>query len=152
MSHILPGGLPVKHRDEHEGYEYYRRDVVPRTAGGRCVVSVYAIPPLKSAYPYHYHSENEEVFYILAGHGILTSPEGRSAVSAGEFLVFPAGGDGAHKLTNDSPTEMLEYIDFSAVGKIDVAHYPDSGKIGIWGGGINRVFETADAVDYYKGE
>ena len=144
--------LPVKHVCKHDGYEYYRRNFVQRTAGGQCIVSIYEIPPLKSAYPYHYHVKNEETFYILRGTGILKTPEGERAVSAGDLLFFPADSSGAHKLTNSSADEPLVYIDFDTDNDLDVSLYPDSGKIGVWGKDINRVYRTDGNVDYYEGE
>ena len=65
---------------------------------------------------------------------------------------FPTGPEGAHKLTNSSTTENLVYIDFDVVHEIDVAVYPDSDKIGIWGMEINKLFQKSDSVDYYEGE
>ena len=148
--------LPIKHKVVQEGYEYYRRDFLreflPRGEGGKSVVSVYEIPPGKAAYPYHYHLKNEETFYILSGHGLLKTPDGTRTVSAGDFLFFPADSGGAHKLTNASETENLIYIDFDVVHDIDIAIYPDSGKIGIWGKDTNRVYDMDADVDYYKGE
>ena len=47
---------------------------------------------------------------------------------------------------------MLIYIDFDVVHDLDVAVYPDSGKIGIWGKNVNRVWRTDDDVDYYENE
>ena len=115
-------------------------------------VCVYEIPPQKSAYPYHYHHKTEETFYILSGQGTLKTPEGDRVVTAGELIFFPAGPEGAHKLTNTSETENLVYIDFDVPHDLDVAVYPDSDKIGIWGMGINQVFPKSAAVDYYDGE
>ena len=144
--------LPVNHRCEHEGYEYYRRKFVPFGGANNTLVSVYEIPPGKAAYPYHYHHKNEETFYILSGEGILRTPDGERKVSAGDLLFFPAGSAGAHKLTNCSETENLTYLDFDVVHDVDVAVYPDSDKIGIWGKGINRIYPRNSAVDYYEGE
>ena len=143
---------PEKHTCKHEGYEYYRRDFVPRREGGQCMVSIYEVPPLKSAWPYHYHVKNEETFYIIRGEGLLKTPEGERMVKAGDLLFFPADSSGAHKLTNTSHTEPLIYIDFDTTNDLDAAVYPDSGKIGIWGKNINRVYRTEDNVDYYEGE
>ncbi len=144
--------LPVSHRCEHEGYEYFRRKFIPFGDAKNTLVSVYEIPPGKSAYPYHYHYKNEETFYILSGEGTLKTPEGDRKVGAGELLFFPTGEVGAHKLTNSSETEMLVYIDFDVVHDVDVAVYPDSEKIGIWGMGINRIYPQDGDVDYYDGE
>lgn len=144
--------LPVNHRCEHEGYEYFRRKFVPIGGANNALVSVYEIPPGKAAYPYHYHHKNEETFYILSGEGILKTPDGERKVSAGELLFFPTGPSGAHKLTNCSKTENLIYLDFDVIHDVDIAVYPDSDKIGIWGMGINMIYPRSSAVDYYEGE
>lgn len=144
--------LPAKHKALHEGYEYTRRSFVPRGQAESTLVSVYELPPLKAAYPYHYHLRDEETFYILSGEGLLKTPEGERQVSAGDLLFFPAGSEGAHKLTNTSATEKLVYIDFDVIHDLDAAIYPDSGKIGIWGKDINRVYPLDADVDYYEGE
>ena len=125
---------------------------MPRGEAKQCTVSIYEIPPLKSAYPYHYHCKDEEVFYIISGEGVLRTPEGERAVKAGDLLFFPADESGAHKLTNASETENLIYIDFDVIHDLDAAVYPDSGKIGIWGKNINRVYRLDSDVDYYEGE
>ena len=96
-------------RDRHDPYEYVKKVFVPRREGGQCTVSVYSIPPQKCAYPYHYHTKNEEVFFILQGDGVLRIPKGEQPVTAGDFLFFPAEESGAHKLTNPSLTEPLVY-------------------------------------------
>lgn len=144
--------VPAKHKSEHEGYEYSKREIVPRGLAGQCVVSVYELPPGKSAYPYHFHTKNEEVFYIISGQGVLRTPAGAREVSAGDFLYFPANEKGAHKLMNASETEALIYIDFDTSNDLDVAFYPDSGKVGIWGKGIGQLFRLDSQVDYYDGE
>ena len=117
----------------------------------RCVVALYEIPPGKSAYPYHYHAQNEECFYVLGGSGTLRTPRGERPVQAGEFLFFPAGPIGAHKLTNTGDVD-LAYLDFDTSHEIDVTFYPDSGKLGVWGKNINQLYKTEDQVGYYDGE
>lgn len=139
-------------RREHGDFAYERRDFVPRGAAEGTLVSIYTLPPLKSAYPYHYHLKDEETFFILRGEGILKTPQGERRVTAGDLLFFPAGSAGAHKLTNASGTEPLAYIDFDTIHDLDVALYPDSGKVGIWGKDINRVYRLDDDRDYYEGE
>lgn len=144
--------IAAGHKREHEGYEYYRRKFIPFGGAKNTLVSVYEIPPQKAAYPYHYHHKTEETFYILSGEGILKTPAGERKVVAGDLLFFPAGPEGAHKLTNCSESENLVYIDFDVVHDIDVAVYPDSDKIGVWGMGINKIFPQSGDVDYYDGE
>lgn len=152
IKHSKIEDIPASHKCEHEGYEYYRRKFIPFGGAKNSLVSVYEILPHKSAYPYHFHHNNEETFYILRGEGTLRTPDGERNVSAGEFLFFPTGPAGAHKLTNSSDTENLVYIDFDVVHDVDITIYPDSEKIGVWGMGINQLYPQAEAVDYYDGE
>ena len=152
IKHSKIESIPVSHKCEHDGYEYYRKKFIPFGGAKNSLVSVYEIPPHKSAYPYHFHHNNEETFYILSGEGVLRTPVGERKVSAGEFLFFPTGPAGAHKLTNSSDTENLVYIDFDVVHDVDITIYPDSKKIGVWGMGINQLYPQAEAVDYYDGE
>lgn len=152
IKHSRIDDIPVSHKCDHGEYEYYRRKFVPFGAAKNTLVSIFEIPPKKSAYPYHFHHKNEETFYIISGEGILKTPEGEKKVSAGDLLFFPTGQEGAHKLTNCSETENLVYLDFDVVHDVDIAEYPDSDKIGIWGMGINQVFPKSSSVDYYNGE
>lgn len=144
--------VQAKHKKEHEDYEYIKRELVPIRQGGQCRFSLYEIPPKKSAYPYHYHMKNEEVFYILKGQGVLKTPVGETIVTAGDTLFFPANQQGAHKLTNASDTDNLVYLDFDTCNDIDVAFYPDSNKMGVWGANINQLYNMKDQVEYYDGE
>lgn len=144
--------LTAKRKSEHDGFEYFKKEFVPRGYSDKTLVSVFEIPPLKSAYPYHFHLKNEETFYIIRGEGIVKTPDGEEKVSAGDLLFFPAGSEGAHKLINTSSMENLVYIDFDVIHDLDVAVYPDSKKIGVWGKDINRVYPMNADVDYYDGE
>lgn len=144
--------IPAGHKCEHGDYEYFRQKFIPFGGAKNTLVSIYEIPPMKSAYPYHFHHKNEETFYILSGEGILKTPDGEKKVSSGELLFFPSGPEGAHKLTNCSETESLVYIDFDVVHDIDIAVYPDSDKIGVWGMDINQIYPQSAHVDYYDGE
>lgn len=145
-------GEATSHKNEHPDYEFFVRSLVSRRAGGKCVVSVYTVPPRKSNFPYHFHAVNEESFYIISGSGVLKTPDGEKTVGAGDFVFCPTGEGGAHKLTNASDTENLVYIDFDTSSEIDVCGYPDSGKLGIYGAHFRELYERKDSVDYYKGE
>lgn len=151
MKHQNIEELPRKHKQGAAGCEFYRRDFM-KVHEAQSLVRIYEIPPGKSAYPYHYHLKNEETFFIIKGEGLLRSAEDERTVKPGDLLFFPAGEEGAHKLTNTSETEMLAYIDFDIVHDLDVTMYPDSGKLGIWGKNTNKIYRIGDDVDYYEGE
>ena len=140
------------HVNKHKDYEYRVRPLVPRGGAGQCSVHAYEILPGKSNYPYHWHTLKEESFYIVSGVGELRTPEGTRTVSAGDFLFFPTGEKGAHKLTNVSENEDLVYLDFDTEVPLDACFYPDSGKVGIYGSGIMQIYRTSSQVEYYDGE
>jgi uncharacterized cupin superfamily protein len=54
-------------------------------------------------------------------------------VSQGDYVVLPAGAEGAHQLVNSSDA-ALRYHCFSTMVEPDVMVYPDSGKVGVFGG------------------
>ena len=88
IRHLKTTDLPAKHKAEHEGYEYLRRDFVRRGETSGTQVSIYEIPPQKSAYPYHYHLKDEETFFILSGEGLL---KGRKDGACGRAALLPHG-------------------------------------------------------------
>jgi len=143
----------VPARIESRGrFGYAKRVVVPK-AGNPVQVAFMEVPPGCSAYPYHWHEMATEVYVVLSGRGVLRSPEGEQEIGPGEVVVMPAGPAGAHRLHNPSPTEPLRYVDIDTVARLDVVHYPDSGKFATaLDDGTNTVFLTSDAVSYYDGE
>ena len=145
--------LTPAHKSEHEPYEYYKYEILKKSSENRCCVSIYEIPPEKAAYPYHYHTANEEVFYILSGEGLLITPDGNRALKPGDVVVCPPNEKGAHKIRNTSKTHNLVYLDVDTFNLPDVVYYPDSDKVGIISGGQPEgFFKTNSAVDYYEGE
>ena len=114
------------------------------------------VQPGKISCPFHSHHAEEEMFFIVRGEGTLRYGEERRKVRAGDFICCPTGGaDTAHQIINDSDGE-LAYISVSTMMPAEVCEYPDSGKIGAYGGVTpSRVkhMTMADAgVDYWKGE
>ena len=110
------------------------------------------IPAGESLCPYHYEYV-EEWLLILDGSVTLRAPEGEEELRRGDLVRFPAGPDGAHKLTNrtEAPVRLIM---FSSSREPSVAVYPDSDKVGVWTPtGDKWMFHGAEAsVDYYEGE
>lgn len=142
----------VIHKADHPGYEYNKKVIVGKADSPNFEVSIYEVPPGKSAVPYHYHLRNEEVFFIMSGTALLKTPEGEKTVTVGDFLYFPNNESGAHKLTNTSQTEPLVYADFDLLHDLEVVFYPDSDKTGIFGMGRKMLFPVSKQVGYYDGE
>jgi len=113
------------------------------------------VQPGKRSCPFHSHRAEEEMFFIVRGTGTLRYGNESRKVRAGDFICCPVGGpETAHQIVNDSDAE-LAYISVSTMMPAEVCEYPDSGKIGAYGSGENRLrhMTMADAsVDYWEGE
>ncbi|HEY2651330.1 MAG TPA: cupin domain-containing protein [Solirubrobacteraceae bacterium] len=134
----------------------YRAGYVPigKAAGGEeLAVKLFEIPPGQSLCPYHYEYV-EEWLLVLDGDLVLRVPDGEEQVARGDVVSFPAGPEGAHKLTNRGEARA-RIVMFSSAREPAVAVYPDSDKIlASTGNQADRVMlRRADGhVDYYEGE
>ena len=91
------------------GETTFRRKKLAAAAGGeRLGCSLYELPPGKKAWPFHYHTGNEEAIYVLAGTGRLRTPDGADPLHPGDYAVFLVGEDGGHRVSNDGD-EPLRY-------------------------------------------
>ncbi|MFB6167872.1 MAG: cupin domain-containing protein [Haloferacaceae archaeon] len=95
--------------------------------------SLYELPPGAEAWPYHYHAGNEEALYALSGTGQVRGPDGAEPLEPGEFVLFPTGPEGAHRVVNDGDTE-LRYLVVSTMRDPDVTVYPDADAVGVYAG------------------
>ena len=139
--------MEPKHH-EHNQYHYTKHEV----AWGQMVTAFYTLPPGKSNYPFHYHTANEEVFYVISGNGILETFEEKRPVTAGDVIVCPAGKEGAHKITNTSETEELVYLDVDTHIRPEIVYYPDSNKLGVRAAGVHENYTLDSGVEYYHHE
>jgi uncharacterized cupin superfamily protein len=98
---------------------------------------------------------------VLEGSGTLRIGGEEIPISEGDYVALPARAQAAHQIVNNSGV-VLRYLCFSTMVEPDVMIYPDSGKVGIFGGAApggpkeERTFNTflrGDAeVGYYEGE
>src|SRR4051812_36101151 len=134
-----------------EGYRCGYAKLHPEIGAQTLFGGLFELPPGQSGRPYHYESA-EEWLLVLDGRVTLRKPEGEHELQAGDLVCFPAGPDGAHKLTNRSDSNARVLL-ISTRTSPAVAVYPDSDKIGViadWG---ERIFVHRDAnVDYYDRE
>jgi uncharacterized cupin superfamily protein len=116
------------------------------------------VQPGKVSCPFHSHRAEEEVFFIVRGEGALRYGGERRKVRAGDFICCPVGGpETAHQLVNDSGAELAcRLIDASTMMPAEVCEYPDSGKIGAFGGSgegrLRHLTKAGARVDYWEGE
>lgn len=110
------------------------------------------VPPGKRSCPFHSHRGEEEMFFVVRGEGTLRYGEEVRKIRAGDVICCPTGGpETAHQIINDSDGE-LAYLSVSTMLPAEVCEYPDSGKIGAFGGGVRHMTLAGDATDYWTGE
>ena len=131
-------------------------------AGGRKLgCSLYELEPGKQAFPYHYHTANEEAIYVLEGEGTIRLPEGERPIGKGDYIALPADESGAHQVINTSG-QPLRYLCVSTMISPEVAVYPDSQKIGFFSSAapgeanfpetLYGFLKLDTRVDYWEGE
>ena len=120
--------------------------------------SFFTVAPGKTAFPYHTHTGNEEMMYIIAGTGTLRLGNEEIAVASGDVIACPPGSDYPHQLINTGATD-LTYLVVSTMEYPDLSQYPDSNKIGAYantaGGqaqGFRALYVRDKNVNYYDGE
>ncbi len=141
-------------------FQCEHKPLAARAGGRELGCGLFRIQPGKTAFPIHFHHANEEAIYFIAGEGTLRLGEESHPVEAGDYIVFPAGGQ-AHQLINSSQ-RPLEYLCMSTMIQPEVVEYPDSGKIGVRAdpperegqgrGRLHKNFLGDSDVDYYEGE
>jgi uncharacterized cupin superfamily protein len=155
------GDLQWDEQSHGEKFGYRRKQLGSAAGGEKLGCSLYEVLPGRQAFPYHYHLANEEAIYVLEGSGTLRIGEEEIRVSEGDYVALPARAEAAHQLITSSES-VLRYLCFSTMIEPDVMVYPDSGKVGIFGGAApggrkeKRTFSKflrCDAdVGYYDGE
>jgi uncharacterized cupin superfamily protein len=90
--------------------------------------------------PAHCHSQEEEIFVVLAGDGVLelwgrgaTQPD-EHPLRAGDVISRPAGTGVAHALCPGA--DVLTYLAYGTSEHTDMCFYPQSGRVSIRGLGI----------------
>jgi uncharacterized cupin superfamily protein len=88
-----PSEVPVDKINAPEGSFFGgRRQRVGAHIGARKLgYSFFTVPPGKAAFPYHTHTGNEEMIYIIGGDGTMRFGNEELSVSAGTVVACPPG-------------------------------------------------------------
>ena len=115
--------------------------------------SVYAVPPGKSAYPYHAHSSMEEMCIVLESSGTLRRNETEQPIRTGDGIASKIGI--AHQIINSSEQD-LRYVVISNNEPVDVVFYPDSNNVGAYSDALGKpllhLTHQDAATHYYDAE
>ena len=96
--------------------------------------TLHVVPAGKTAWPFHRHHGNDELFYVVSGEGTYRVGERRLPIKTGDLIGAPAGGE-AHQIINTSSGE-LRYIAFANHGRAggNVSRRVHNGILGQKGG------------------
>jgi uncharacterized cupin superfamily protein len=138
--------------DDPDGYHAGYVRLGPAIGASTMAGTLYELPSGQANCPYHYESD-EEWLLVLDGRLSVRHPQGEDELGPGDLVCFPAGPDGAHKLTNrgEEPVRMLIV---STRNLPAVAVYPDSDKIGVFSDepGYRIMVRREAGVEYWAGE
>ncbi|HET6632340.1 MAG TPA: cupin domain-containing protein [Rhodanobacteraceae bacterium] len=149
-------GLPSS--DE---YDVRWADIGSRIGARKLGYNLTVVAPGKRSCPFHSHHNDEEMFFILEGHGELRYGDARCPLRPGDVVACPPGGpETAHQIINTGSIEM-RYLALSTMAAVELCEYPDSGKFGAFAGGtpetaggarFRHIGKPADQHDYWEGE
>lgn len=143
---------------EENGYYTSRRAQISDHIGAQKLgYNLTELPPGKAQCPFHNHHGEEEMFFILEGHGELRFGDVRYPIRAHDVIACPTGGrDVAHQIINTGSATM-RYLALSNIVDLDTCEYPDSNKIMVASGrrgepGLRKMFRAENTVEYYDRE
>ena len=152
MKIVKTADLPWGDAMKRGNYGNERKDL-----GGLTLLraGLWQVLPGKKSFPLHRHNATEEALFVVSGRGKVRTETEETAIGAGDYVAFPAGGP-AHQLINDG-SEPLVYLAMSAnAGNADVVEYPDTGKtacsVGSFPTGKRFIFAADKQVDYFDGD
>jgi len=112
------------------------------------------IPKGKSYCPYHAHSAESELYFVISGRGSVRDKEGSTIVTEGDAFFFQPGE--AHQISNAGDEDFVYYViaDNPRSGGVggDSCFYPDSGKWAVVKEGSEDVIVKGKDTDYFDGE
>jgi len=153
---VVSADVPLEESSRGKKFQVLRRRLGLAAGGNKLGCSLYELPPGKAAFPLHVHLSQEEAVYVLEGEGVLRLGDGEHPIRSGDYMTFPAGGE-PHQIVNRSAAP-LRFLAVAALSFPEVVQYPESRKVGIYGGPLQGdrrdlgVFRLSSAVDYWEGE
>ena len=87
-------------------------------------VNQVTLPPGTASSQRHWHSQEDEFVYILAGNPTLVTDSGRTLLRPGMCAGFPAGGGDGHHLLNETDDDV-SYLEVGSRRLDDDVEYSD---------------------------
>ena len=144
--------LTLEHFEKGDAFESNSVRIGRQLGAKELGYSYDVVPPGKRSCPFHSHRGEEEMFFIVKGNGTLRYGDETRKIRAGDVICCPTGGpETAHQIVNDSDAD-LAYMSVSTMLPAEVCEYPDSKKIGAFGGELRHMTLTEHGLDYWTDE
>ncbi len=111
---------------EHWGHAFKVLTTMERY--GRLGVNQTRLPPGRAAGPFHFHQQEDEVFFIQSGRGVLRYGDELTELKPGDCVSCPAGSGIAHQIANPYDEDLV-YLSIGFNDDHEVCVYPDTGKV-----------------------
>ena len=106
------------------------------------------VPPGSAGCPFHWHTREDEIFFVQSGRGVLRYGDNLREIGPGDCISCPAGRRVAHQIANPFDEDLV-YLAIGPYDPHEVCGYPDSGKTFVRAiGTIGKL----DKRDYMDGE
>jgi uncharacterized cupin superfamily protein len=158
VAHLSEISLDKVGAPEGSAFAGMRQRVGAQIGAQKLGYSFFNVPPGKAAFPYHTHSGNEEMIYVIDGEAILRLGKEELPVTAETVIACPPGAEYPHQLVNTGNKE-LRYLVVSTMEFPDICEYPDSNKVGAYATaavgaqvGLRALYVKNQNVNYYEGE
>ncbi|SON56370.1 hypothetical protein HDIA_2829 [Hartmannibacter diazotrophicus] len=109
-------------------------------------VNLLRLPPGAWSSQRHWHTEEDEFVYVVAGKVVLVTDDGEETLEAGDCAGFKAGEADGHHLQNRSDKDALVLEVGSRIGT-DAAHYSDIDMLAP-AGGVPAIYTHRDGTPY----
>lgn len=143
--------------DQDRGYQFgaQARKLAAEAGAGKLGCTMYELASGLKSFPFHYHLCNEEAIFVLAGAATLRLGDRELELRAGDYVALPPGPDHVHQLINRSGAPV-RYLCLSTTERPEIAVYPDSNKVGMFGGpgtAVERQYHRlGETLPYWDGE
>jgi uncharacterized cupin superfamily protein len=144
--------LKLEHFEKGDKFETAAVRIGPLLGAKDLGYSYDVVPPGKRSCPFHSHRGEEEMFFIVRGEGTLRYGAETRKLRAGDVICCPTGGpETAHQIINDSNADLAS-LSVSTMMPAEVCEYPDSKKIGAYGGPLRHMTRVEHELDYWVDE
>jgi uncharacterized cupin superfamily protein len=105
--------------------DIFRRRLAKAAGLKQIGVNLLELPPGAWSSQRHWHTQEEEFVYVIAGEVVLVGDTGEEILRAGDCAAFPPGEAGSHHLQNRSASAARVLEVGLANLHDDECHYPD---------------------------